>query len=90
MKFMFRQHVLIIAVPMLPILVANDFVQLYASAIRRMAFGHRVGRPGGARGNRRADLPGRPGDAALHLAHAAPCPTASCASDWRVSAGAWG
>ncbi len=38
-KFMFRQNVLIIAVPMLPILVANDFVQTYARQIQRAAWG---------------------------------------------------
>lgn len=38
-KFMFRQNVLIIAVPMLPIMVANDFVQFYADRIRQAAFG---------------------------------------------------
>lgn len=38
LKFMFRHHVLIIAVPMLPILVANDFVQVYARQIRRLLF----------------------------------------------------
>ncbi|MGQ9650095.1 MAG: M48 family metallopeptidase [Phycisphaerae bacterium] len=38
-RFMFRQNVLIIAVPMLPIMVANDFVQLYADRIRKAAFG---------------------------------------------------
>lgn len=38
LKFMFRQHVLIIAVPMLPILAANDFVQLHGARIRRIGF----------------------------------------------------
>ncbi|NLE59764.1 MAG: M48 family metalloprotease [Planctomycetes bacterium] len=38
-KFMFRQNVLIIAVPMLPIMVANDFVLVYAKPIRTAAFG---------------------------------------------------
>jgi Zn-dependent protease with chaperone function len=38
-KFMLRQNVLIIVVPMLPILVANDFVQLYAGRIRHAAWG---------------------------------------------------
>jgi STE24 endopeptidase len=35
---MFRQHVLIIAVPMTPIVIANDFVQAYAREIRHIAF----------------------------------------------------
>jgi STE24 endopeptidase len=38
LKFMFRQNVLIVAVPMLPVLVANDFVQVYAHRIRKLAF----------------------------------------------------
>ncbi len=39
LRFMFRQHVLIIAVPMLPILAANDFVMLHADRIRKALWG---------------------------------------------------
>ncbi|MEP0841672.1 MAG: M48 family metalloprotease [Phycisphaerae bacterium] len=36
LTFLFRQHVLIIAVPMIPIVVANDYVTAHAAAIRRL------------------------------------------------------
>ena len=39
LSFMFRQHVLIIAVPMVPIVVANDFVARFAGEIRSALFG---------------------------------------------------
>jgi STE24 endopeptidase len=39
LSFMLRQNVLIIAVPMVPIVVANDFVHVYAWPIRRLAGG---------------------------------------------------
>jgi len=35
LNFMFRHHVLIIAAPMIPIIVANDFINIYAVPIRR-------------------------------------------------------